>query len=234
LPGIPIFTLVNLLSHYYIDRNHPSAYFKLGVLVPDIYRNFNRDLRKAFFNAADVAESEHLQLVHGVQKHYQVDAAFHNLAEFKALTGMLEQALERTPLIGSYPRKFFLCHLWLEWMLDRVLMKHFPALAVQFYHDMDTIDQEVLHRWFRGIGKEAEGNVFFVNFNRLKENKYLYLFPDNEKFINALMSVYMRVIPGVNIPPQDADYLQAITTETETAYDARLLNVYNNFSSTNL
>jgi hypothetical protein len=225
---------VNLLSHYYIDRDHPSLYFKLGLLVPDIYRNFNRDLRKAFFNAANVAESEHLQLLLGVQKHMQVDAAFHNLAEFKDLTAMLEQAMERTPLKGSYPRRFFLCHLWLEWLLDRILVKHFPGLSVQFYQDMDAIDQEILHRWFRGIGKEDEGNIFFVNFNRLKENKYLYLFPDNEKFINALMSVYRRVIPGVAIPPEDADYLQAITIETEKTYHARLLNVFNNFSSTNL
>ena len=223
---------MNYLSHYYIDRTNPSPYFKLGLILPDIYRGFNADLRKPVLNSGIVWNSEQQQLVDGVKRHYAIDAAFHNLPEFKKWMDELEQLMKAAPLNGSYIRRYFLAHIWVEWVIDRLLVKHYPDVAVQFYVDMGAVNQNPVMALFNRVGKGKEGSDFFSNFKSLTTNKYLLRYPNNEMFTGALLNLYQRTVK-TDVPNEDFALLTGITLQMEQLLEGELDSLFNKLNATN-
>jgi len=221
---------MNYLSHYYIDRFHPSPYYKLGVILPDLYRNFNAELKKSVFSTGIVWNSEHQALVDGVKKHYRIDSIFHNLPEFKEWMELLSSKMNKALLEGKYERRFFLVHIWIEFLLDRLLIMRDPDLLTRFYADMDKIDEKVIKEFFNCIDRQTEGSVFFSKFRWVMENKYLYLYNDNEMFTGALLNLYQRTVRSV-IPAADKPALMDISLEVEQLLAPRLDALFSKLSS---
>lgn len=221
---------MNYLSHYYIDRFRPSPYFKLGVIFPDIYRNFNADLKKAAFSSGIVWNTEHQALVDGVKKHYHIDSIFHNLPEFKEWMELLSGKMDKALLEGKYERRFFLVHIWVEFILDRLLIRRDPGLPGRFYADMDKINETVIKEFFDKMGKQSEGSVFFSRFRMVIGNKYLYSYNDNEMFTGALLNLYQRTVRSV-IPAADKPILTGITLEAEQLFAPNLDSLFTKLSS---
>lgn len=223
---------MNYLSHYYIDYQHPSIYYKLGVVLPDLYRNFNADLRKPMFSSGIVWNNEHLQLVGGVKKHYYVDGIFHNLQKFKYWMDCVGSEMDSAGLVVGYPRRFFLSHIWVEWLIDRWLVKEKREVAERFYVEMDEVDEEVVKRFFGQMDRAEQGDVFFAKFRLLIQNRYLFLYPDNEKFTRALMNVYQNTVKAI-VPASDYPRLLEVNLRLEQSLSPQFNDMFIHLNSLN-
>lgn len=221
---------MNLLSHYYLDHNHPSAYFKLGVLLPDLVRGFNKKLRKAVFSQQPVLP-EHQQLVEGIRKHYAADAVFHNSAEFAFFCKLIGESLTAERFPSLQRRKYFMAHVFVELLLDRLLEKHSPHLSVNMRYDLGKTDAGVLKSYFTYLEKPVHHNEFFDNFNWLYRSKPLLFYSDNEMFGKALLRVYQRINP-VPASTTEAEHLVTLANAVEEQHRGRLLGVFEAVNST--
>lgn len=221
---------MNLLSHYYLDHAHPSAYFKLGVLLPDLVRGFNKKLRRAVFAQPPVSP-EHRQIVEGIRKHYAADAVFHNSAEFIFFCKLIGESLtpERFPSLQR--RKYFAAHVFVELLLDRLLEKHSPQIPVKMKNDLGKTDAGVLKSYFTYLEKPVYHNEFFDNFNWLYRSKPLLFYSDNEMFGKALIRVYQRINP-VPASTTEAEHLVALANVVEDDHRRRLLGIFEAVNST--
>ena len=67
---------VNFLSHYYFDHQEGNPYFNLGLIFPDIVRNFVRGSKLNFtIDMKDTPSADSLQK--GCIQHVQSDKIFH-------------------------------------------------------------------------------------------------------------------------------------------------------------
>lgn len=218
------FTEVNLLSHYYIDHAHPSAYFKLGLLLPDLVPGFNQKMRRAVFTHV-ATTGEYFDLHAGIQKHFKVDAVFHNLEVFTFFCRQVSALLNAEQFPSFQKRKYFMAHIFTEKLIDRVLAKHSPAVCVNMRSDLEAVEAGVLTSYFSRIGKPAIQQEFFDNFKRLYSGTLLHFNSDNEMFGKALIRVYRQVNP-VKPSRKEAENLISIAEAVETNHRAALLGVF--------
>lgn len=215
---------VNLLSHYYLDHRHSSLYFKMGLLLPDLLSSFNQKLRKSVF-AYVTGEQEYCDLREGIQKHYAVDAVFHNSQEFSFFCELIGRELDAHRFPSFQKRRYFMAHVFLEKLLDRVLVKQSPTLSVKLHRDLEAVEAGVLASYFSRIGKPAIQHEFFSNFNRLHSGILLHYYSDNEMFGKALVRVYQRINP-VQPDPEETANLAHIADAVENNHRESLLGIF--------
>lgn len=142
---------MNFLSHYFIDSDNPSAYFKFGLIMPDLTKGFNQLMRKKVASYHPELE-EHSAISQGITKHQLTDKIFHSLPEFELLQANLKSELKSLQLLESLPRSWFLAHIAVEMMIDRTLLKLYPHLCVEFYETLATVSQPVVEKYFAETG----------------------------------------------------------------------------------
>jgi hypothetical protein len=190
---------MNFFSHYYLDKENENPYFIFGTLIPEFFPHFNQYLRKAVFSSTfNAKQKEFLALQAGIMQHYKVDALFHNSDFFKTNTEKIKHAiLSNNALIDLHKRTYFLAHITLELLIDRVLLNEKYATAneqpEQFYYFVETIDTEILKQFFMQIGKEAYFDSFHKILARHLSAKYLFYYNDNKKFAEALLRLYLKI-----------------------------------------
>ncbi|CAN5421135.1 hypothetical protein BH09BAC1_BH09BAC1_00720 [soil metagenome] len=182
---------MNFLSHYYLDRHHPSAYFKLGLVIPDLVRGYNKYMRKAVA-AYQPQTAEHRALQAGLGKHRETDRIFHTLPEFDYLQEEIKSQLKIHGLLPKLPRYWFLAHIAVEMLIDRNLMKQSPRLHVEFYNDLATVSQPLVENYFDQIACKPMASEFFDNFNVFKERRFLQYYPSDTHFTEALLMAWYR------------------------------------------
>lgn len=215
---------MNLLSHYYLDHANPSAYFKTGLLLPDLVHGFNRKLRKAVFTTFSEQE-EHFSLVEGIQKHYAVDAVFHQSEVFAFYCNIVKEALRPQEFPAFQHRKYFAAHIFVEMLLDRILMKQAPQLCVKLQNDLEKTDAGVLKSFFLHIEKPVIYKEFFDNFKRLLIGKPLHYYTDNEMFVKALVRVYNKINP-VPVSNTETENLARLAETIENRHRKSLLEIF--------
>jgi len=215
---------VNLLSHYYIDEAEPSVYFKLGLLLPDLIPGFNQKLRRSVF-VHQSSVTEHVDLLEGIKKHYAVDLVFHQSEEFAFFCNLVQAALQEEQFPSFQHRKYFMAHIFVEKLIDRVLVKHSPQLSVKIQHDLEAVKAGVLTSYFSRIGKPAIQQEFFNNFNRLLSGTFLHVYADNEMFVKALCRVYQRINP-TRASQSETENLTALVEAFENNHWESLLEIF--------
>lgn len=190
---------MNSLSHYYLDKDHPSVYFKLGVVFPDLLRGFNQKLRRQVFpDIPDLPEEKALKS--GILRHYQVDKIFHNLEVFEQLNTEVLNLLATNTQIKH--RAWYLAHILPEMLIDKVLQEKNTGITASFYADLRKVEEEVVFNYLSRLGKANVATEFFGNFNKFIEAKYLYLYTDNEQFTRAALNAFSR---ACGVPFTQAD-----------------------------
>ena len=215
---------MNLLSHYYIDEENPSVYFKLGSLLPELVSGFNQKMRRSVF-AHQSTIPEHVDLLEGIKKHYAVDLVFHQSEEFAFYCNLVDAALHQEQFPSFQHRKFFMAHIFVEKLIDRVLVKHSPHLSVKIQQDFEAVEAGVLTSYFSRIGKPAIQQEFFINFNRLLSGIFLHVYADNEMFVKALCRVYQRINPA-RASQTETENLIALVEAFETNHRDELLGIF--------
>ncbi len=214
---------MNFLSHYYLDRDNPSAYFKLGLLLPDLVKGYNKHMRKGVA-AYQPTLPEHQALSLGIAKHHLTDKVFHGLDEFATLQANFKSELKTLHLLEALPRAWFLAHIGVEMMIDRQLLKLYPHLYVEYYKTLDVVSQPIVEKYFDETGCKHISSDFFGNFKVFTERRFLQYYPSDNHFTEALFGAWYRATgnkaaPSVrestqmalmNFERHNADLLQAI------------------------
>ena len=216
---------MNILSHYFIDRNHPSPYYLLGVIMPDLIAHFNQKLRKPVFQYQTPDSTEHLQILNGIKRHYEIDAIFHSSNFFRHYSSYIKDHVLKHDLPSFRRRTYFLAHVLLEMLLDRLLIKQYPGLLVEAYKTIKSIKLATVSSYLAQIGKSDFQSEFFNTFTDFIRRQYLFYYTDNEKFISALIWMYNKINP-VTPAREEVKQLITLTEQIEIEHKTEMLDIF--------
>jgi hypothetical protein len=182
---------MNLLSHYFFDNIQGNHYYNFGLILPDLLGIYNRKWK---YSAKSIPENDqhYTQINSGAIRHLQTDHEFHNSEWFENKRQEVKSLLYRQNLNFSPFRPFFISHILVELMLDRVILKKNIETADNFYADMDLINDNVIFNLLNKSNFVPAGE-FVSFFNRFRQHRYVYAYADNEKFIFSLNRIFSRV-----------------------------------------
>ncbi|WDF56645.1 hypothetical protein [Mucilaginibacter sp. KACC 22063] len=203
---------MNFLSHFYFDRDTDNCYLVLGTVLPDLLKNADKTL---------VLHPEKLShpdpqinsIIHGWQKHLEVDKHFHSSDYFKHHSHQLKLNL-LPALQGSPVKPFFLGHVASELILDNLLLTTDTVNVADFYGHLGGCDDEIIYRFlsFSGMPNPEKFLRFFDNF---KCNQYLYSYAETSQVAYALKRICMRVWDSPFTPQQETGLNQVIAAYRE-------------------
>lgn len=176
---------MNFLAHYFFYKTK-DPYFNTGLILPDLVKNYCQTHIKP---VGQFNRPAFVGLANGSLTHLECDRKFHNSAFFSLSTKFLAETLNDE---CHWPRKWFLNHLLMEILLDRVLMDQHKDLCSQFYHDLSKVDVEEIGVFLKMIGVNNPQN-FQIGFERFVKSQFIFEYQYNEKISFALNKVYQKV-----------------------------------------
>lgn len=211
---------MNFLSHFYLDRQHTNEYFIAGVCSPDLLSIFSRELKIKHDFEQSQLQKEAVPFYEGVHRHYAVDKIFHSCDFFKEETDAISQFLYTLFKKDEVHRVFFVAHVLLELMIDKILIEQDDDLVPNFYVHLENvgavnlakITQEFIQKPI--IGYDAFLQRFIQNRYLVHYNKYDYiifvlkqivgrvgiketLYMDSPIFLNFLVAYQKELLPKV-------------------------------------
>jgi len=202
---------MNFLSHFYIDKNNGSTYYKLGIVLPDLIANYNRRIRSNKIpDLLEIDNEEIRNIKTGIKKHHQVDKIFHNSEFFKSY-----QALIKGKLISyQLPHPFFIPHLFLEIILDRVLLLQENGICKEFYSNLKKVNFDFIEQLFSNNANYNHKD-FCSYIEKFMKYQYLFSYREKKNIIFAINRICERI--GLKPPYNDkhSDDLELFITEVE-------------------
>jgi acyl carrier protein phosphodiesterase len=187
------FKAMNFLSHFYFEKDSPDENMVMGVVLPDLIKNAQKDSNLYPLKDKQRFEEDtnQVSILKGWERHVQVDAIFHSSAFFKLQTNTLKQIL--LPVFENSPVKpFFLAHIGLELLLDHLLIIDGIVNINAFYEHLAKADQESLEAFLQNCGV-VDTAVFFNFLNSFISGRYLLSYQKIENISYALNRICMRL-----------------------------------------
>ncbi|AFD07756.1 hypothetical protein [Solitalea canadensis] len=210
---------MNFLSHYYFDQQAHDSNFVLGLVLPDLTKNFNKtwNIHPHKFHDKLSADQSLLSIYKGWQKHLMVDKYFHSSTFFKNETDKVKEVI--TPLlVGTQVRPFILAHIGLELILDSLLIETQKIDVAKFYTHLKQADRSILLNYL-SINNILEPATFFSFYDKFVENQYLFSYTDYQKLVYALNRICYGVW-GTHFTEETKEELQQVlTTYKDTLID---------------
>ncbi len=188
---------MNFISHYFIDRELDDSLFVVGVCTPDLLSIFNRNVRlnereiHRLFQGDQVSEHQ-MSFAQGVIRHFQVDKLFHSSRFFHEETRLLSKQLRDEFTDSDIKRTFFVAHVLLELVLDKLLIHQDEKLLAQFYDHFSAHDASkmaALTAWLAQTELPSYEN-FLRNF---VADRHLYHYTDWTYIVYVLKRILRRV-----------------------------------------
>ncbi len=128
---------MNFVSHFYLDRDVCSSMYMLGVGTPDLLSSFKegirlRQSRLPLILESDVSEDQ-IQFYNGVIRHFEVDRLFHSSEFFLRETRHISALLKSEFSELEIERVFFVAHITLELLMDRILILDNEEMLKEYY-----------------------------------------------------------------------------------------------------
>jgi len=189
---------MNYLGHYFLslirnrDNKESSLYYSFGNILPDLARNYKKKYRiKESQN--DVLPEEYMaEINEGVKDHFKTDRLFHNSSFFYDYVKLIQTELRSVSLSYLPKRLYFIAHVLLELLLDRVLIKNEMSLCDNFYLSLSKITVNKISLYIKMHQFIDDTKGFIAYFNRFIEKNYIYGYTSNNKIIFALGMVIER------------------------------------------
>lgn len=199
-----------------MDRKDERPYFMVGCILPDLYRSFHKDIRVRHKHITIKHSSTEVinHINEGILRHLEIDRLFHTSSFFKQHTKKITAILKQHSFEHIDKYFFFLSHILIELMLDRILIKQYPKLTEQFYLTLDKIEEKYLEMHLKSINFVEHARGFNLFFNQFRRAQYLKGYIDNEKLIFALNKIWGR-IGQQPFSSQDKKELNAVINEIE-------------------
>lgn len=193
---------MNFLSHYFLDRNtNDNCYFFAGLCVPDLLslyaRIFRIPFQKIVFDKEE--KSDYNNFLKGLKRHEQVDGLFHNSEFFRRQMRNVSQSLRAQKFHSKNLRGFFLAHIIVELMLDKILIQHYDGLLIEYYEMLGRVDLNLFYQFLNQVNQmwmgTDEKNILTLKdaMGRFRERKFLAGFVNRGNIIFALNRMRMSV-----------------------------------------
>ncbi|HHG83281.1 MAG TPA: hypothetical protein ENJ82_00910 [Bacteroidetes bacterium] len=200
---------MNFISHFYADRTHTDSHFVIGSVSPDLLSIYNSQLRiknshlSKFEKTGDNTVSEGFW--NGLERHFFVDKVFHSSPNFVIETKKISTLLtERFPHTET-PRKFFIAHILLELLLDKILIDQKPGILEAFYaHFSSQGDFSEIQRMTQLVSGN-QLNSYDAFLRKFLDKKYLYHYQEYDHITYVMRRILRRVrIAEIGFLEQDA------------------------------
>jgi len=193
---------MNFLSHFYFERQNPNDYMVMGVVLPDLIKNadkeWNLNPQKDEYLYRDVPEYD--AILTGWKRHLEVDRLLHNSDFFKEQTAILKQLI--LPVLQVGPVKpFFLAHIALELVLDHLLLTRNIVDAPHFYHQLNQANSPSLQGFLR-LAKLPNQPKFDLFLNDFISSRYVLHYEKIESIAYSLNKICMRLWANPFTKPQ--------------------------------
>lgn len=180
---------MNYLSHYFLDAQSEKPYHNFGLVLPDMMGSSTRGWKPDFDNYI-FSLSQHTELILGIKKHHLADAYFHSSAFFTSNTTQIRKIFEENNFTQAGTKLFFVAHIFLEFMLDRLILKNYYQSAIDFYNDLDEVENIVLNDFF--TQHKTDSARFFTFLENFRKHQYLFAYLDDERLYYALNRTLQR------------------------------------------
>ena len=181
---------MNYLSHFYFDRVEDNKYYNIGLILPDLARSHIPKLRINPYRNIEFTTEEIGSINRGCNKHFESDRKFHNWATFVRLS---QEAIDRIRESGDkdLDRDYFISHILVEIMLDKILLDDNPTLADDFYKMIDSVEMDWILKYLRYSGLQDD-ELFKGNHRRFMKAAFLKQYTSIENAISMLEKVAIR------------------------------------------
>lgn len=195
---------MNLLAHYFLDRHRADdSHFFLGVITPDLVGIFDRRVRLKPRTMPLLMENdarpEEVAFYNGIMRHFEADAVFHSshffVEENKSLANTLREEFSEEEL----PRSYFLAHILVELLLDRVLIDAYPEILDEFYGHIARVPLPQQTRLTEWVCKQKLPR-YQPYLRRFAERQYLYDYRDWPH----ILFVLRRILERIHLPAASA------------------------------
>jgi hypothetical protein len=181
---------MNYFSHYFFDHKVGDSYFNTGLILPDFSRSAV-GTRKLRLDAVNDSNEVFRSLKMGCERHYLADDWFHASAFFLEGEAIIKADLKQYAAEFSGQRIWFVSHILVELLLDRILIAFDEKKLLDFYADLEAVDLNAIILFLQECGKT--GFADFENyFHSFVKNRYLITYLDDDKLLYALNRILLR------------------------------------------
>ena len=146
---------MNYLSHYFFDRDEDNKYFNIGLILPDLARSHIAKLRINPYKNITFTTKEIASMNDGCNKHFASDRKFHNWMTFVDLTNKATDMIRESG-DKDINRDYFITHIMVEILLDKILLDQNPTLADDFYAMIDSVEMDWILKFMRYAGLQDD------------------------------------------------------------------------------
>ena len=185
---------MNYLSHYFFDRVEDNKYYNIGLILPDLARSHISKLRINPYRNIEFTTEEIGSINRGCNKHFESDRKFHNWNVFVTLSQEATDAMRESG-DKDLDRDYFLSHILIEMLLDKILLDKNPTLAAEFYDMINDVEMEWILKYLRYSGLQDD-ELFKGNHRRFMKAAFLKDYTSIENVVNILEKVAVKT--GLN------------------------------------
>jgi len=191
---------VNFISHFYLEHAYKdNPYIIAGLAIPDLWHT-QLNLYAPKHDANETLELHQFKV--GLQKHFMADKVFHNSDYFISMSEWANQEIRKANTSTQLKRKFFLVHISIEILLDRVLINLFPDLVEEFYDCFANVNPEQIQTYME--------QIYYYNFDGLSDRitqfttqKRIYEYSDDNKLMDLLDWMMQKIAHNTAFSPTD-------------------------------
>ena len=185
---------MNYLSHYYFDQVEDNKYYNIGLILPDLARHHIPKLRINPYRNIEFTTEEIGSINRGCNKHFASDRKFHNWSVFVQLS---QDAIDTIRESGDkdLDRDYFISHILIEMLLDKILLDQNPNLAEDFYTMINIVEMDWILKYLRYSGLQDD-ELFKGNHRRFMKAAFLKDYTSLENIVDMLGQVAVRT--GLN------------------------------------
>lgn len=191
---------MNFISHFYLEHAYKdNPYIIAGLAIPDLWHT-QLNLYAPKHDANETLELHQFKV--GLQKHFMADKVFHNSDYFISMSEWANQEIRKANTSTQLKRKFFLVHISIEILLDRVLINLFPDLVEEFYDCFANVNPEQIQTYME--------QIYYYNFDGLSDRikqfttqKRIYEYSDDNKFMDLLDWMMQKIAHNTAFSPTD-------------------------------
>ena len=178
---------MNYLSHYYFDKDENNKYFNIGLILPDLARSHIAKLRINPYKNITFTTKEISSMNDGCNTHFASDRKFHNWMTFVELTNKATDMVRESG-DKDINRDYFITHIMVEILLDKILLDKNPTLADDFYAMINSVEMDWILKFMRYAGLQDD-ELWKGQHRRFMKAAFLKSYTSIENVIAAVEGV---------------------------------------------
>ena len=187
---------MNFIAHYFLDRHRPESHFAVGAATPDLLSIYNSRLRIKQHHIKKLEQQELSEMesifAEGVYRHFLADKVFHSSEFFQSETQHLSARLKEDLSHTEIHRKYFIAHVLLELLLDKVIIQDHPGILEDYYDHYGEIQLNDVRMATEKIATHPLPK-YEEFLDKFRKNRFLFKYKAYDHIIYVLSRIMLRV-----------------------------------------